>query len=84
MMQQSLYHEPNWRFRFTNWNIHYRILFSTLDYATLKRLSGATDLDMYWISAAAFALLVLVENQHKFHCIPGCQMRWQVLLLFQH
>jgi NADH-quinone oxidoreductase subunit L len=33
-------------------------LFSTLDYATLKTaITGATDLDMYWISAAAFALL---------------------------
>jgi NADH-quinone oxidoreductase subunit L len=34
-------------------------LFSTLDYATLKTaITGATDLDMYWISAAAFALFI--------------------------
>jgi NADH-quinone oxidoreductase subunit L len=34
-------------------------LFSTLDYATLKTaIAGATDLDMYWISAAAFALFI--------------------------
>jgi NADH-quinone oxidoreductase subunit L len=45
MMQlKKLYHEPNWRFRFTNWNIHYRIAFSTLDYATLKRLSPALQI----------------------------------------
>jgi NADH:ubiquinone oxidoreductase subunit 5 (subunit L)/multisubunit Na+/H+ antiporter MnhA subunit len=45
-------------------------------------ITGATDLDMYWISAAAALFIGAVENQHKFHCIPGCQM--QVLLLFQH
>jgi NADH-quinone oxidoreductase subunit L len=34
-------------------------LFSTLDYATLKTaIAGATDLNMYWISAAAFALFI--------------------------
>jgi NADH-quinone oxidoreductase subunit L len=34
-------------------------LFSTLDYATFKTaITGATDLDMYWISAAAFALFI--------------------------
>ena len=34
-------------------------LFSTLDYATLKTaITGATDLNMYWISAAAFALFI--------------------------
>jgi NADH-quinone oxidoreductase subunit L len=34
-------------------------LFSTLDYATLKTaITGATDLDLYWISAAAFALFI--------------------------
>jgi NADH-quinone oxidoreductase subunit L len=34
-------------------------LFSTLDYATLKTaINGATDLNMYWISAAAFALFI--------------------------
>jgi hypothetical protein len=35
------------------------------------------------ISAAALLYsLELVENQHKFHCILGCQMRWQVLHCF--
>ena len=34
-------------------------LFSTLDYATLKTaITGATNLDMYWISAAALALFI--------------------------
>jgi NADH-quinone oxidoreductase subunit L len=34
-------------------------LFSTLDYATLKTaIATATDLNMYWISAAAFALFI--------------------------
>ncbi|WP_413999888.1 NADH-quinone oxidoreductase subunit L [Flavobacterium sp. W1B] len=34
-------------------------LFSTLDYASLKTaIAGATDLNMYWISAAAFALFI--------------------------
>lgn len=34
-------------------------LFSTLDYATLKTaIAGATDLNIYWISAAAFALFI--------------------------
>jgi NADH-quinone oxidoreductase subunit L len=34
-------------------------LFSTLDYATLKTaIAGATDLNLYWISAAAFALFI--------------------------
>lgn len=34
-------------------------LFSTLDYDTLKTaIAGATDLNMYWISAAAFALFI--------------------------
>lgn len=34
-------------------------LFSTLDYATLKTaISGATDLNVYWLSAAAFALFI--------------------------
>lgn len=34
-------------------------LFSTLDYATLKTaIAGATDLNMYWISVAAFALFI--------------------------
>jgi NADH-quinone oxidoreductase subunit L len=33
--------------------------FSTLDYATLKTaIAGATDLNLYWISAAAFALFI--------------------------
>jgi NADH-quinone oxidoreductase subunit L len=34
-------------------------MFSTLDYATLKTaIAGATDLNLYWISAAAFALFI--------------------------
>ena len=34
-------------------------LFSTLDYASLKTaIAGATNLDMYWLSAAAFALFI--------------------------
>ncbi|WP_367773065.1 NADH-quinone oxidoreductase subunit L [Flavobacterium sp. WC2421] len=34
-------------------------MFSTLDYATLKTaITGATDLNMYWISIAAFALFI--------------------------
>jgi NADH-quinone oxidoreductase subunit L len=34
-------------------------LFSTLDYATLKTaIAGATDLNMYWLSAAAFTLFI--------------------------
>jgi NADH-quinone oxidoreductase subunit L len=34
-------------------------LFSTVDYDTLKTaIAGATDLNMYWISAAAFALFI--------------------------
>jgi NADH-quinone oxidoreductase subunit L len=34
-------------------------LFSTLDYATLKTaIATTTDLNMYWISAAAFALFI--------------------------
>ncbi|TDE05050.1 NADH-quinone oxidoreductase subunit L [Flavobacterium hiemivividum] len=34
-------------------------LFSTLDYATLKTaITGASDLNMYWISVAAFALFI--------------------------
>ena len=34
-------------------------LFSTLDYATLKTaISGATNLDLYWLSAAALALFI--------------------------
>lgn len=34
-------------------------LFSTLDYATLKTaITGATNLDLYWISIAAFALFI--------------------------
>ncbi|NGY36801.1 NADH-quinone oxidoreductase subunit L [Flavobacterium sp. XN-5] len=34
-------------------------MFSTLDYATLKTaIAGATDLNMYWISVAAFALFI--------------------------
>lgn len=34
-------------------------LFSTLDYATLKTaISSATDLNMYWLSIAAFALFI--------------------------
>ena len=34
-------------------------LFSTLDYATLKTaITGATDLNIYWLSAAAFALFI--------------------------
>lgn len=34
-------------------------LFSTLDYATLKTaIAGATDLNMYWLYAAAFALFI--------------------------
>lgn len=34
-------------------------MFSTLDYATLKTaITGATNLDMYWISIAAFALFI--------------------------
>jgi NADH-quinone oxidoreductase subunit L len=55
-------------------------LFSTLDYATLKRLSQATDLDMYWISAAAFIFIGACGISSSIY-IPGCQMRWQVLLL---
>jgi NADH-quinone oxidoreductase subunit L len=54
-------------------------LFSTLDYATLKssyRYRFRYVLDLLPLSY----LLVLVENQHKFHCIPGCQMRWRSLL----
>jgi hypothetical protein len=60
MMQlKSLYHEPNWRFRFTNWNIHYRIAFLHFRLCHFKTaITGATDLDMYWISAAAFALFI--------------------------
>ena len=35
------------------------MLFNTLDFSTLKTaISGATDLNMYWISAAAFALFI--------------------------
>tara|TARA_R110000868_G_scaffold113520_1_gene304572 strand:+ start:335 stop:2218 length:1884 start_codon:yes stop_codon:yes gene_type:complete len=34
-------------------------MFSTLDYATLKTaITGATNLNMYWISIAAFALFI--------------------------
>jgi NADH-quinone oxidoreductase subunit L len=33
-------------------------LFSTLDYATLKQLCWCYRLNMYWISAAAFALFI--------------------------
>jgi NADH-quinone oxidoreductase subunit L len=34
-------------------------LFSTLDFATLKTaITGATNLNMYWVSAAAFALFI--------------------------
>ena len=35
------------------------MLFSTLDFATLKTaISGASDLNMYWLSVAAFALFI--------------------------
>ena len=35
------------------------MLFNTLDFSTLKTaISGATDLNMYWLSAAAFALFI--------------------------
>ncbi|MBC7749722.1 MAG: NADH-quinone oxidoreductase subunit L, partial [Methylotenera sp.] len=35
------------------------MLFSTVDFATLKTaISGATDLNMYWLSVAAFALFI--------------------------
>ena len=35
------------------------MLFSTVDFATLKTaISGATDLNRYWLSAAAFALFI--------------------------
>jgi NADH-quinone oxidoreductase subunit L len=59
MMQlKSLYHEPNWRFRFYIGIFIIGSLFLHFRYATLKTaITGATDLDMYWISAAAFALL---------------------------
>jgi NADH-quinone oxidoreductase subunit L len=34
-------------------------MFSTLDYATLKTtIAGATELNMYWLSVAAFALFI--------------------------
>jgi NADH-quinone oxidoreductase subunit L len=54
---KSLYHEPNWNLGLL---IGIFIIGSllTLDYATLKRLSRRYRLDMYWISAAAFALFI--------------------------
>ncbi len=55
-------------------------LFSTLDYATLKTtIAGATDLNMYSLYS-----LELVVNRHKYHCILGYRMQWQVQHRFQH
>jgi NADH:ubiquinone oxidoreductase subunit 5 (subunit L)/multisubunit Na+/H+ antiporter MnhA subunit len=59
MMQlKSLYHEPNGDLGLLIGIFIIGSFFSTLDYATLKTaITGATDLDMYWISAA-FALFI--------------------------
>jgi hypothetical protein len=81
MMQlKSLYHEPNWRFRFTNWNIHYRIAFLHFRLCHFKTaITGATDLDMYWISAAAFCCESAAQIPLYTYWLPDA-----VLLLFQH
>jgi uncharacterized protein with PQ loop repeat len=42
------------------WNIHYRIAFLHFRLCHFKTaITGATDLDMYWVSAAAFILWCL-------------------------